>query len=222
MSATDATDRGVLVVAAFHPELAPLRPVLGDGLRGRIGGRAVAALPVGIGLPQASVGAALRIAEARPAAVVLVGTCGAYPGAALRIGDVVVARTLLLVEPAVADGTAQFPDPMSIASVADPRMRAELTAAGAIAADVATTLAVTVDDAVATRVARWTGAHVEHLEAHGVATASATHGVPFAAVLGVANVVGSRAREEWRAHHRAAAEAATAIVTRWLSTPGSW
>lgn len=211
----------LLVVAAFPPELAGFRSVLGDALRGRIGGRAVVARTVGIGLPQAAVGAVMAIAEAKTAAVVLVGTCGAYPGSGLGVGDVVVARRVLLVDPSVVDGAAQFPGPMSVASDADATLRGELLRAGAVAADVATTLAVTVDDEVAGRTARGAGAQVEHLEAHGVASACATLGVPFAAVLGVANVVGSRGREEWQAHHRAAGEAAVRCVIAWLEATSS-
>jgi futalosine hydrolase len=206
----------LLIVAAFHPELGPLRATLGDTLAGRVGSRWVVATPVGIGLPQASVGAALRIADGRPRAVLLVGTCGAYPGTSLRIGDAVVARRALLVDPAVVEGAAQFPDAMSLASECDPAMHAALVGAGGVAADVATTLAVTVDDAVAARVSLAARAQAEHLEAHGVASACATLGVPFAAVLGVANVVGSRARDEWRANHRASAQAAIDVVTAWL------
>jgi nucleoside phosphorylase len=81
---------------------------------------------------------------------------------------------------------------------------------------VATTLAITTDDAVAVRAARATTSHVEHLEAYGVAAACAARGVPFAAALGVANYVGARAREEWRAHHRTSASAAVDAVLRCL------
>jgi futalosine hydrolase len=208
--------QSVLVLGAFYPELAPLRPLLGDAMRGRIGSRAVAASAVGIGLPHASVGATVRIGEEKPQAVVLVGTCGTYPGAGLAVGDVVVARRVRLVDAAVVHGTAQFPDPMSIGCESDPSLRAGVASGGAVLADVATTLAVTVDDAVAQRIAAASGAQVEHLEAHGVATAAAQWGVPFVAVLGVANTVGSRAREEWRQNHRAAADAAVRRVVAWL------
>jgi nucleoside phosphorylase len=205
-------------VAAFHPELAPLRATLGAALHGRIGPHQVTASAVGIGLAQASVGAAVRVGDARPRAVVLVGTCGAYPGSDLAVGDVIAGRRVLLVDPSVVDGGAQFPEPMSLACEADVAMREGLSRAGARPADIATTLAVTVDDALAGRIAAGTGAHVEHLEAHGVATACAAWGVPFAAALGVANGVGSRAREEWRVHHRSAAEAAVRVVVAWLAS----
>ncbi len=175
------------------------------------------AAAVGIGLAGASVGTSLSLAGARPSAVVLVGTCGAYAGAPLRIGDVVVARRVLLVEPAAVDGAAEFPGPMSTVTETDGGMRSAIAAAGAAAVDVATTLGVTVDDAVAARIASKTGAAAEHLEAFGVATACAALDVPLAVVLGVANVVGSRARDEWKQNHRAAAAAAIEVVKAWLA-----
>jgi nucleoside phosphorylase len=206
----------VLIVAAFHPELAPLKRTLGEAMSGRVGPLVVTARAVGIGLSMGAVGSAMCIAEVKPRAVVLVGTCGAYAGASLAIGDVVVARRVQLVAPSALIGASQFPEPMSLALDAHTGMAGGLAAAGGRLADVANTLAVTVDDDTAARIAQATGASAEHLEAHGVATACAARGVPFAAALGVANIVGARAREEWRAHHRASAEAATHAVLRWL------
>ena len=96
----------LLVLAAFPPELAPLRAVLGDGLRSPFGGHDVAGKAVGIGLATAAAGAASRLAALRPRGVVLVGTCGAYgaygEGLARKIGffparegDVELAQDLL-------------------------------------------------------------------------------------------------------------------------------
>ena len=84
---------------------------------------------------------------------------------------------------------------------------AVLVAAGSLGA-------ITVDDAAATLIARSSAAHVEHLEAYGVAAACAARGIPFGSALGVANHVGARAREEWRAHHRKAAAAAEILDAR--------
>jgi nucleoside phosphorylase len=213
---TQTTD--VLIVAAFYPELVPLQGALGEAMSGRVGALVVTARAVGIGLPMAAVGAAMHIAELRPRAVVLVGTCGAYLGAPLAVGDVVVARRVRLVDASVAGGASQFPEPMSVVADTHPGIAKGLEAAGARLADVATTLAITVDDATAACIARATGADAEHLEAHGVATACAARGVPFGVALGVANIVGARAREEWRVHHRGSAEAAASTVLRWLPT----
>lgn len=206
----------ILLLAAFHPELAPLRGTLGDTMRARIGGLDVAARAVGIGLPMAAAGAAMQLGEMQPATVVLLGTCGVYVGAGIVPGEVVAARRVRLVAQAVVDGLAQFPEPMSVLAETNAPSADALVRAGARAADVATTLAITVDDAAAGRVARATGAHTEHLEAYGVAAACAARGIPFAAALGVANHVGARARDEWRAHHRSAAAAAVGVVLRAL------
>ena len=209
-----------LIVAAFYPELAPLRDMLGDdaeeGLRGLLGEVDVAARVVGIGLPAAAVGAAMSIAKTLPRAVVAIGTCGAYPGAGLSIGDVVVATSVQLVDPSAVDGRSQFPGQMSLTSEPDPPMALALERAGARRARLATTVAITVDDVTAARIAQATGAEAEHLEAHGVATACAAHGVPFGAVFGVANSVGCNGRDEWRDHHLRAAAAAAHVVLRWL------
>jgi nucleoside phosphorylase len=214
----------ILLLAAFHPELAPLRAVLGEGMRARLGGKDVAARVVGIGLPMAAAGTAMQLVEMQPKAVVLLGTCGAYVGSGIALGEVIAARRVRLVDLSVVQAVAQFPDPMSIVTEAHAVMLQTLARAGARAADVATTLAITVGDAAAALIARATAAHVEHLEAYGVAAACAARGIPFGAALGVANHVGARAREEWRAHHRTAAAAAVEAVLRCvddLSSPVS-
>lgn len=206
----------ILLLAAFHPELAPLKAALGEGMRARIGGRDVAARVVGIGLPMAAAGAAMQLVEMQPGAVVLLGTCGTYAGSGVALGEVIAARRIRLVDRSVVQGVSQFPDPMSIVTDAHPGSLQALVRGGARAADVATTLAITVDDAAAALIARATAAHVEHLEAYGVAAACAARGIPFGAAFGVANHVGARAREEWRAHHRTAAAAAVDAVLRSL------
>jgi nucleoside phosphorylase len=210
----------VLVVAAFPPELAPLRPLLGDALRARIGEREVIAKAVGIGLPTAAAGTAARLIALRPKQVVLVGTCGAF-GGAIANGGVAIAQRVVLAEPAVARNEAAYPEPMSVEATADPALARAIARHGGTLADVATTLAVTTSDALAADLARTTRCQAEHLEAHGVAAACAAESVPFAAVLGVANAVGGTGRAEWRANHRSAAAAAIEVLVAWLKAGAS-
>jgi hypothetical protein len=66
---------------------------------------------------------------------------------------------------------------------------------------VATTLAITTDDDVAAAMGDSVQADVEHLEAFAVGRACELAGVMFSAVLGVANIVGARGREQWRENH---------------------
>jgi nucleoside phosphorylase len=210
----------VLILAAFDPEIAPIRRAVAvAGAPGcevaRVGDHTIALATTGVGLAASAAGAACRIVELAPRAVVLVGTCGAYASAGLAIAEVVVARRLRLVDPVALDGLTEFPEPMQVALDADASLAGGLAADGARLASVATTLGITVDDALAARLGG-AGHEVEHLETHGVAAACAPAGVPFAAVLGVANPVGSRGRADWRAHHREAEQAACDCVVEWL------
>jgi nucleoside phosphorylase len=206
----------LLLVAAFHPELAALRATLGDGLEARVGGLSVAAKVVGIGLPSAAVGLAARLEALKPRGVVMLGTCGVYVGAPFAIRSVAVAKSVRLVDPSAVEKRTAFPDPMSLVHAAHAGMSGALASAGGVLVDVANTLAITTDDALAARITHETKCAVEHLEAFGAASACAAFGVPFTAALGVANVVGSKARDEWRANHRVAADAAVALVLAWV------
>jgi nucleoside phosphorylase len=211
----------VAVFAAFHPELAALRAAFGDALRGRVANVEVVAQVVGIGLPMAAAGCAMHLGDLRPRAALVIGTCGAYADSGLAIGQVVVGRRVRLVDPSALRGLSQFPEPMSTASDAHASLLESVArATGASPVDVATTLAITVDDGTAAAISQATGARVEHLESYAVATACAARGIPFGAVLGVANFVGSRAREEWRVHHHRAAGAAAGAVLAWLRADG--
>lgn len=220
----------VLILAAFEPELARLQERLG-GKMGRVGRTHIVLGVAGVGLSAAAAGAAVLVHEAQPRTVVAVGTCGAYTvssasslssASRLAIGHVVVASKVRLVDRSVLQRSAEFPPPMTLVANPHPGLIESIVrATGATPADVATTLGITVGDAEAAAIAEATGAHVEHLEAHAMATACALPGVPFAAVLGVANVVGSRARDEWRENHAAAAAAAADAVLRWLESVDS-
>jgi nucleoside phosphorylase len=215
-----STDRkcDVLVVAAHPPELEGLKELLGASLDGEVGALRVATDAVGIGLVSAAVGTSIAIASHAPRCVVLVGTCGAYPrrGADLAVGDVVVAHRVHLASTAAIEARGGFPAPMIVAAEADSALSHAIGAEGARPAGVATTLAITTDDDLANRVGDSLGCETEHLEAFAVASACARARVPFAMAFGVANRVGSRAREEWLRHHLAAGRAATDVVAAWL------
>jgi nucleoside phosphorylase len=206
----------LLLAAAFGPELDALEQWLGRGMEGRIGDVHVVARAVGVGLVAASAGAASSLARTNARAVVLLGTCGSYSGSNLALEDVVVSGKVQLADPAVLAGSMQFPESMRTQVESHVPICAALARCGAHPADVATTLGITVDDALADFIGRRSGASVEHLEAFAVSIACASAGVPFAALLGVANGVGSRGREEWRENHRRASARAVELAMRWI------
>jgi nucleoside phosphorylase len=180
----------ILFLAAFPPELLALESHVERDV-------------VGVGLVEAALGAARIIERRKPTAVVLVGTAGAYPGKGASIGDVVIAARVLLVAPAGALVPAM---PSDLATDAGLAQRAKQVRR----VTVATTLAITTDDEVARTLAAT--ADVEHLEAFAVGRACQQANLPFTAVLGIANVVGSRGRAEWREHHERASAAACAVA----------
>lgn len=202
--------RPLLIAAAWEPELAAL-PILSG----------VECAVVGVGLVEAAAGAARVLEAVKPRAVILVGTAGVYPALATKLpsGRIAVSRTITLASLSVARAAAYFPPPVPTSVATTPVLRRELATCGSRIpqADVACPLGITRSAAAARTLADATGAALENLEAFAVARASAAAGIPFAAVLGVANVVGPRAHAQWRTHGPAAAAAACARVAAWLT-----
>lgn len=176
-----------LVVAAVEAEL------------GTLPGHAL-----GVGPVRAAATTGRLLAEFAPSAVILVGSAGAYP-AGPPVGSAVASARLGWADGASTQGLAYAPlAPPPV--LADPSL---LAACDVPHASVLTVPAITTDPALTAALASrddgpW---GVEHLEATAVALACAQVGVPFLALLGIANRVGPHAHEEWK-QHRAAAEAA--------------
>lgn len=174
----------ILVVAAVAEEL------------GALPGRTV-----GIGPVVAAASTARLLAATHPDAVVLVGTAGSYRGGP-AIGLACAARRVGLADGAATMGLGYVPRPPAPVPC-DPRLLARCPLPQV---DVLNTGAVTTDPVLAQRMAD--GWQVEHLEAFGVACACAAVGVPFLAILGIANQVGPDAHIQWLSHRNAAQDAA--------------
>ncbi len=194
----------VVCVAAWEPELTRFRELAR--------GSSVTVEPVGIGLVEAAIGTARLVERRSPDLVLFMGTCGSMRPE-LAVGDVVFAERVSLVALTELTGSAVL-HPVDHAIAIDPDLRAALIAAAARPARVANTIGVTTTDEVAARVV----AHgdVEHLEAFGVARACASADVPCAVVLAVANEVGPRGRDQWKAEHVAASARAAEVAWRAL------
>lgn len=183
-----------VVMAAYAPEL--------DGLRPRSG---VVTRAVGIGLVEASAGAARAIAQLRPVRVLLVGTAGS---SSLAVGSIVVASSArLMLRPG-----EESPEPMPLVVAAGGGLaRTAADASGGTLLEVVSTLGITVDNRLIDG-----SAQVEHLEAYGVMRAAERAHVPATAILAIANRIGAGAREEWQANRQMAESAAVQAVSRVL------
>lgn len=184
---------GLLVLAAVREELADLE--------GEI---------VGIGPVVAAARAAALLETRRPTHVVLVGSAGAYEGGP-AVGTAIAARRMGLSWGVATLGLGYVPGAPPVLA-GDPDLLATVAAP---AADVLTVGAITTDPALAGRLSD--GWSVEHMETYAVATACHHAGIPFLAVLGIANQVGPDAHVQWLTHRDEAQDAARRAVRSLLT-----
>jgi purine-nucleoside phosphorylase len=175
-----------LLLAAFPPELAGL----GGASRQASGGWR--AELTGAGAIAAAATTARLLAEIRPERVLFVGTCGAYGGSGLGVGDYMAVLEAMAISAPELRKRAYRPE------IEATRWRAtwDLPLSGR---RVAAPPAITLDPEDAALLGET--ADAENLEVAGVFAACALAGAPAAAALAVANRVGPNAHEEWAANH---------------------
>lgn len=161
--------------------------------------------PLGVGPVAAGVRMARLLAERQPSGVVLIGTAGSYAGGP-AIGAACKVRRVGLVDGVAMMGLGYTPRPPAPIPC-NPRL---LSYIDLPACDVLTVGAITTDPLLTERLRD--GWQVEHLEAFGAAFACVDAGVPFAAVLGIANRVGPDAHAQWLTHRSAAQAAAREAI----------
>ena len=106
----------VLVLAAHAPELIGMRPHLKEQLMREVRGLFVVAKTIGVGIGVAGVGAANRLNQLNPRCVILLGSCGVYPGAGdYQPLDMVIASRAHLFDPSAMVRKAEFLGPMQTA-----------------------------------------------------------------------------------------------------------
>ncbi len=203
-----------LVVAAFAPELEEFQRLAPD----------VATAAVGVGLVDAALGTAEALARTRPDVVLLLGTCGWFDYMGAEDPRVIVATDIVLADGGAAEDRAALVGGVGEVLRAAPALVGACASRGAAPAAIATTLSVSIEDALATALAADLASRcaasargVEHLEAYAVFRAAERAGVPCAAVLGVANRVGAGGRAAWAAHHVEASARAADVVARALA-----
>jgi hypothetical protein len=187
----------VIVVSAYGPELA--------GIRQRPGLHVEA---VGIGVLEAALGMA-RLLDTLNSTVspkptfLLLGTAGTYAHARAAMGELVTGERVSLVSHG-----QDIPRAKTLTLIPLPGFRP---------VRIATTLGITVDDAVAAALAE---AHdVEHMETYALASALQSH--RLFTLLGVTNQVGREGRTQWLENEASLCEklavAANAIVDSLLA-----
>ncbi|MBI4601871.1 MAG: futalosine hydrolase [Planctomycetes bacterium] len=226
-----AERRTVLLLTAVEREMAPLR-------RRRAALEAFCAprlVVTGPGKISAACETALALREHVPALAVQVGCAGAYAGAGLRVGDVVVSDLEVLADegaeapggfldlerlglPAGRDGDAPVYNQVRLSRPRPETWRAVLErAAGRFEVRLGRTATVSTVSATEERArsiaARWDPL-AESMEGAAGALVALRLGCPFLEVRGISNLVGPRDRAAWDidAACEHAAEVAVAVV----------
>ncbi len=165
----------------------------------------VAVALCGVGIIDAAIGTARLVDQHRPDSVVFLGTCGAYPGSGLEIGELVVTRRAHLVTGDLLSKTMRLPELIPSSVEVDRDVVEEYSAllgrSGTVPhlCDVATTPGLTTDDNLAALIVEVGPCKVENLEAYSVLRAAV--GVPTAVILGVTNIVGPSGGVDWRSNY---------------------
>ena len=196
-----STNAPTLVLAAIASEL------------GNISDRAVVTHTLGVGIVEA----ALSLSDTsltRPwSSVWLLGTAGAYGSDGLEIGSVVAADRHVWVPQAGGSHAGYLPAP--VPTIAEPSLPpVDFGALPMVGC--ATTPTVTTDPNLAGAIARDHDVAVEHLEAFAIARWCETRHIPFAAVLGISNIVGPDAHQEWTSNRDGAEAAARQSLIKLL------
>jgi futalosine hydrolase len=202
----------ILIITAVEPEAEAIRRSAPPGVDVRAAGAGPAA---------AAAGTARLLATKPYQAVISAGIAGAFPTRA-AIGDTVLATRSVAADLGAESAEGFLPiDALGFGTstfAADPALLTALRTAlpQALTGDILTLATVTGTTETARRLAT---AHPEALaeamEGHGVATAAAAAGVPFAELRTVSNLIGPRDRDAWRLPQAFAALSAAAADLPW-------
>jgi futalosine hydrolase len=158
-------------------------------------------LVCGVGKTGAAAATAARLAKGGVRAVLSFGVAGAYPGAGIGVGDVVVATEVAVLDEGLETGErfVAFARPgMTVAAAAWAPCDASLAASASrgtgfrIVRGRIATVSVCAGTARLAIERHATGAVAESMEGAAVAHAAALFGVPFAEVRGISNLCGPR------------------------------
>ncbi len=130
--------------------------------------------------------------------VTFCGTAGIYPQVSqLQIGDTCRCSQVILCDASAETGSSAY-----VPLLKNDQIDADLIGDNNLkSAKVVTTLSITIDDECARMMGENTGYHVENLELYGIALLCSSFKVPWSAILGLTNSVGSKGREQWLQNH---------------------
>lgn len=184
----------LLVVTSVDAERDAVRAALKDDASARV-------IAGGVGPAASAAAASAALASDDYELVLCAGIGGGF--APLRIGDIAVSSSVAFADLGAEDGDRFLPlSDLGFGTAhydVEPRLSVELTdVTGGHLGTVLTVATVTGTEHTAdAHRARFPDAVAEGMEGAGVAAAAVLHGVPFAELRAISNLVGRRDRDSW-------------------------
>lgn len=176
---------------------------------------------MGVGPVNAAHAVTMAIVQSRPAAIVVCGIGGAYPGSGLGIGDVACAASECYGDLG-ATSPAGFLDMQALGFpivAGPPPLYNELPMQlfpSSTRVRFVTMSSCTGIEASARAIEARTGGAVENMEGAAVAHVAAMHGIPVGELRGISNMVTDRDTGAWRI--KGAAAAAQEALLSWIAS----
>lgn len=168
----------------------------------------------GVGPVDAGIQTAKLISVLKPTQVWFIGTAGAYPDRYLSPGDVVIGSQFLFGEAGLAGGTSYVPEIQIMKSEPVTLCLESIFPFKVKNGKILTVPSITKSEKSAIELRDHFGADAEHLEVFSVWRACSLFHIPFSAVLGISNRVGSDSHEEWKQWQDVAMQHASAVLDR--------
>lgn len=184
----------LLICAAFPPEIQALQDQAGKDYM---------TATLGVGLVSAASSIVALLERHRISRVLFTGTCGAPLNTALKIGDVVRAKTIHTGDISVWSQDTFIPEIMPTSVTPTRFLAPQYTLHES---DVFCPLAITRSQIAAAILRVHFPTAVENLECFAVAWNATQRKIPFEAILGVSNLIGPEGHNEWQHHHAAVSQ----------------
>lgn len=204
----------LLILAAFEPELQPLRSLVADRDDVRLD-------IVGVGAIAAAANTSRIISRELDRIgpnfeILWIGSCGKSPDSSLPLLSLVAASEVRLADLSAIKGEARIPEIMTthISSKSETYSKIEELQLAHCAAKFYTTLAITENPTAALTLAKATSARFESMELFAVATAAALFDIPWTALSSITNTVGHS--QEWKTNFKDAAKLTASAAVKVL------
>lgn len=198
------------IVSAFDKEIEPLiselEAVEVEGSHWIVPSRKLVIAAVGVGYLEAAIGLEkLLVKYPETTGVLFTGSAGVYPGvSSVTIGELVVCKDTML-----CDGTAELGLGLYATIMEKGPYFSSLPMTQSLkSARVATLLALTKDNQLATTIQRNSEAELENMELFGIAQVCEQRSLPWNALVGITNTVGEEGHVQWKQNYRKVAQLA--------------